>query len=103
MNIKVVKLLTAAARRAKRVRKIRHKIRRILQAKNSIDKIIPLPLENEFVLIASSTFGNEKISEIDLKIKRMLDEHGIKNTLFYCGGGLTACSMREEEKIDLQS
>ena len=30
----------------------------------------------------------------------MLDEWGIRNRIIFCGGGLTACAMREEEKPD---
>ena len=52
------------------------------------------------VIIASTTQGNEKIAAIDYKIKVMLDEKNIKNELIFCSGGLTACSMREVEKLD---
>ena len=55
---------------------------------------------NGNVLIISSTLGNLRISQIDILIKRMLDENSIKSEIHFCGGLLPICSLCEEEKID---
>ena len=100
LNMDLFKIILAKARKVKRVRNMRNDIKSI--GAGEIDKIKSNEsiLNNNLVIIGSSMQGNERISRIDYMIKQMLDEWGIRNRIIFCGGGLTACAMREEEKPD---
>ena len=96
----MLKYLLAKARRKKRIDTIKASLIGLFG--DQIDKNLRHDefANEEDIIIASSTQGNERIASIDYKIKSMLDEKNIKNKLVFCSGGLTACSMREIEKID---
>ena len=98
MNI--IKLAIAKTRRIKRLKNLRGALKSIHNKTQNRRRIKGMDEKNELVIIASSTQGNTKISSVDYSIKKMLDEWQIKNQIIFCGGGLTACSMREVEKPD---
>ena len=98
MNI--IKLALAKTRRTKRVRNLKEALKSIHNKKANRRITKGIDDKSRLVIIAASTQGNTKIATVDYSIKKMLDEWQIKNQIIFCGGGLTACSMREVEKID---
>ena len=100
MNL--LKYLLAKARRRKRIDTIKKSLEGLSEIANKKRLKLEGLASEQNIIIASTTQGNERIAAIDYKIKCMLDEKNIKNQLIFCSGGLTACSMREVEKVDLR-
>ena len=99
-SLNILKLVLAKARKTKRVKNIKSSLNNKSTKESKKAKQERSNKYDEFVIIGSSMQGNERIATIDYRIKYMLDEWKIKNQIIFCGGGLSACSMREEEKID---
>ena len=100
LNLNIIKYALAKARRIKRIRHIKSSLKAIRKIQLTQGIAEKQYLQNKLVIIGSTTQGNEKISKIDYKLKLMLDRFQINNKIIFCAGGLSACSMREEEKAD---
>ena len=94
--------MLAKTRRRKRIDTIKKSLEGLSEIANKKRLKLEGLASEQNIIIASTTQGNERIAAIDYKIKCMLDEKNIKNQLIFCSGGLTACSMREVEKVDLR-
>ena len=100
LKVNIIKYALAKARRIKRTRKINSSLKKIKKKKIIECSNLIHYGQDKLVIIASTTQGNERISKIDYKLKLMLDRLNINNKIIFSAGGLTACSMREEEKGD---